>query len=232
MLALVAGAAACASDRTQGARAETATLPRGDSLAEVTRHGTLRDLAALADALDTLRAAAAALDVTPARSTGVREAFIAARQRWKHVEWLVEAYTPSSARQLNGPPLPEVEITEGHQPVRPPEGFQVVEALLWPEVQVDARDALVGEVATMQQTLTRVRQLLSANRLLDGIVWDAGRTELARVATLGLGGFDSPLAQRQLIEARDALRGVQAGIAPYRGRARAQASVAWDALER
>nr|MCU0647646.1 cytochrome-c peroxidase [Gemmatimonadaceae bacterium] len=237
VLTLVVSAAACASEREATARSPFGATARavaavdGDSLAERSRALVLDDLATLANRLDTLRAAGAALDGSTATARRARTAFADARTAWKTVEWLIEAYTPTSAKQLNGPPLPEVEYTEGHQPVRPPEGFQVVEAMLWPDVLPEARSELVGEVATMQQTITRVRQILTANHLLDGIVWDAGRTELARIATLGLGGFDSPVAQRHLVEARDALRGLWRGVSPYAGYARGADANAWTRLE-
>jgi hypothetical protein len=41
-------------------------------------------------------------------------------------------------------------------------------------------------------------------------VWDAARQELARVATLGVAGFDSPAARRELPELVQAIDGVRA----------------------
>jgi cytochrome c peroxidase len=231
-LALVAGVAACASDprRADGTIAEGPRW-RGDARAEITRALVLARLDTLDAALDTLTRAATAHAAGSATLDAVRDRFIAARGRWKLVEFLVEAYTPTSARQLNGPPLPDIEVTEGHRPVREPEGFQVVEGLLWTDApRADGR-AVAAEVATMRQTLERVRQILVANVLVDGTLWDAGRQALARVATLGLGGFDSAIAQRHLVELRIALRGLRDGISPYAADARRHAPDAWRALD-
>lgn len=215
VLALVAGTAACSTDTPRDATASGRRW-RGDSLAERVRAVAISDLAQLDSSMNRLMQAARTVDGSAERVEDARQRFFEARDAWKTVEWLVEAYTPTSAEQLNGPPLPEVEYTEGHQPERPADGFQVVEGMLWPATGRVDGPSVEGEVATMRQTLERVRQILSANVLLDGTVWDAGRQELARISTLGLAGFDSPVVQRQLVEARRALAGVARAIDPYR----------------
>jgi cytochrome c peroxidase len=48
------------------------------------------------------------------------------------VEFLVELYTPAAAKQVNGPALPRVAEDDPTQTVIPPEGFQVIEELLFP----------------------------------------------------------------------------------------------------
>jgi cytochrome c peroxidase len=223
--ALVVGAVACTSPKVSG---DSTRRWSGDAVAEQVRRSAIGDVASLDTALLELENRAPSMRRSEAALDSTRRAFITARDRWKHVEWLLEAYTPTAADQLNGPPLPEVEYSEGHQPVRPPEGFQLVEALLWPGVPDG--EVLAGEVVMMRASVERVRQILSANVLLDGTVWDAGRLELARIATLGLGGFDSPVLQRQLIEARRALNGVRAGIAAYDSVAVQRAPASWSAL--
>jgi cytochrome c peroxidase len=225
--ALAAGAVACSSPRPAG---EVPHQWTGDAIAEQVRQQGIAAVAELDTTLQRVVALARDTDLTSPPLDSIRLEFTRARAQWKRVEWLVEAYTPTAAKQLNGPPLPEVEYAEGHHPVRPPEGFQVVEALLWPGPA--ERTSLVGEVSTMRQSLERVRQILTANVLLDGIVWDAGRQQLARIATLGLGGFDSPAAQQQLVEARHALTGMQRAVNHYADFAARRSPQQWSTLQR
>ncbi len=189
--------------------------------------------------LDTLAARLRALDAAvaepltdPTRVADARTAFAEARAAYKRVEAVVEAVAPTAAAELNGPALPEVEEEDGLREAIPPKGFQVVEALLWPEPDAAAHDDLRTAVGIVRATTERVRAYARAVPLLDAQVFDAARQELARVAVLGLAGFDSPLAALSLPEAASALDGVRALLAPYESSATARAATSWAALAR
>jgi hypothetical protein len=105
----------------------------------------LRTMVSLANLAGHPRAARGQLD-TAAASLGAqdgvdraREAFVAARRAFKHVELGLEYYTPSTARGMNGPALPEVEETEGPEAVYPPTGFQVIEEVLYATIPGPSR---------------------------------------------------------------------------------------------
>ena len=172
--------------------------------------------------LDTLSAQLGALaDLTvpsaPApRAEAVRAAFAEARAAFKQAEALLELDTPGVADALNGPALPEVDEADGETQERPPEGFQALEALLWPEMSTD-REAVHLEVTRLQAHVRRARQVTQASLYADRTVWDAARQELARVATLGIAGFDSPAARRELPEIAHAIDGVRGLLAPWHG---------------
>jgi cytochrome c peroxidase len=182
----------------------------------------MRTVAVWRASLDTLALRVAQLD-TSAASLGTdggvdraRDAFVAARRAFKHVELGLEYYTPSTARAMNGPALPEVEETEGPEAVYPPTGFQVIEEALYADDPVAEQKLLTQETGTLRQLVTRARTMFAAQQATDDRVWDAAKLEIARITSLGITGFDSPVAGHSLAEADAALEGVAQALAPYR----------------
>jgi cytochrome c peroxidase len=172
--------------------------------------------------LDTLAIAVARLDSaaqslqTTADVPRAQAAFVEARRAFKLVEVGLEYYMPSTAKEMNGPALPEVEDEEGPEAVFPPKGFQVIEEALYGDDPVAERDGLTTETATLRPLVTRAQTMMAAQQATDAHVWDAVKLELARIATLGMAGFDSPVAGHGLSEADVALEGIVRTLAPYR----------------
>lgn len=208
--------AGCARD-AGAARAPT-TLPAGVTAeASAVQRRYLADLAAAERAALGLERALGAItsagDVAAARA-----AFVEARAAYKRVEGLVEYYAPAAADMLNGPVIPEMEADDPSKEVAP-EGFQVVEEALYGEAPVAAAGEARVQAAIAAAHLRRVRSYAGNLLLTDLAIWDAARLEVARVATVGLGGLDSPVALRTFPEARAALAGVRATLEAYRARA-------------
>lgn len=153
---------------------------------------------------------------TAASIEHARAAFVDARRAFKHVEAGLEYYAASSTREMNGPALPEVEESEGPEAVFPPTGFQVIEEGLFGDDPLAERESLVQETRTMRQILTRVQTLLQSQIVTDDRVWDAAKLEIARIVSLGITGFDSPVAGHSIAETDDALEGLARTLAPYR----------------
>jgi cytochrome c peroxidase len=172
--------------------------------------------------VDTLTATVARLDslVATLRSDAevarVQAAFRDARQRFKYAEVALEYYAPSTTRSINGPPVPEVEETEGPEVVLAPSGFQVIGALLFGDDPAAQQVALASEVKTLRAHLARAATMLAAQETTDAHVWDAARLELSRILTLGLAGFDASTPADAFAESRAALRGIARTLAPYR----------------
>ncbi|MFN5201640.1 MAG: hypothetical protein ACK5HM_07570, partial [Gemmatimonas sp.] len=210
---LVAACVAPATD-TPSTTSTGAAEPRAMQVVGIWRSG-----------LDTLALRTAQLDSAAARLAepdGVeraRNAFVAARRAFKLVELGLEYYTPSTARNMNGPALPEVEETEGPEAVFPPTGFQVIEEILYGEDPVGDAERLTQETATLRQLVTRASTMMAAQQSTDDHVRDAAKLEVARIVTLGITGFDSPVAGHSLAEADAALEGLVRTLAPYRSEA-------------
>lgn len=141
----------------------------------------------------------------------LKEAFRTARLAYKRIEWLVEGYNPSMARQLNGPPVDEVE-PEDQMLIRA-EGFQIIEEKLFPVVEEgpELRDAC----RQLVQNTEMLRRQPWMNDIGDVHLWDALRLELLRVGMLGITGYDSPAAGLSLPEAIAALEGCRQMAAVY-----------------
>lgn len=141
--------------------------------------------------------------------------FRTARAQYKGMEYLVEFYSETAAGELNGPPLPEVWEDDANRFVHPPEGFQALEEQLFPETDPSAALELANEVMIIQSTLRRVRALTESAHFGDAQVWEAARQEVVRVASLGVSGFDSPVALNSIPEAAAAIDGIRRGLTHY-----------------
>ncbi|MFO0271909.1 MAG: cytochrome c peroxidase [Gemmatimonadota bacterium] len=205
---IVVGGTACA-----GRPADAATHTSPAAAAVHAQHvARLDSIAARVDALAALTDPAAPV----ASPEALRRAFAESRAAFKRAEALLELDTPGVADALNGPALPEIDEEDGETEPRPPEGFQALEALLWPEASGD-RAALHLEATRIRAHLVRARQVTQASLYDDRTVWDAVRQELARLATLAVAGFDSPAARRELPEMAAALDGLRGLLQAYRG---------------
>ncbi len=163
-----------------------------------------------------------------ASANSVQQAFIAARLAFKNIEFLAAYYEPSTTRAMNGPALPRVDDEEGPEAVIAPEGFQVIEELLFPAIDPTARKQLVDETRNLSAYITRLHTTASRQQITDDRLWDAANLEVARVVSLGVTGFDSPVALRSLPEASAALAGMRSAFSHFRD---TLGTVQWGALD-
>ena len=215
MLAFATAMGACGGTDTDAAPTPGATTASDDPRAMQTIVVWRAHVDTLALRIAQLDSAAVALR-TDADVPRIRTAFIDARRAFKLAELALEYYTPTTAKEMNGPALPEVDDEEGPEAVFPPTGFQVIEEALYGDAPVSEREAIARETATLRPLVTRAQTMMGAQHASDAHVWDAVKLELARIATLGLPGFDSPVAGRSLAEADVALESIVRTLAPYR----------------
>ncbi|MES2523167.1 MAG: cytochrome c peroxidase [Gemmatimonadota bacterium] len=183
-------------------------------------------LAAAVDGLDSA-VSAMTLAQTPEVHSRARDRFLAARLAFKRVEALATYYEPSTSRTMNGPALPRVEDEEGPEAVFTPEGLQVVEEILFDDVDRASAERALAETRNVRNLVTRLRTAAVRQTVTEDRLWDAAKIEIARVVSLGITGFDSPVALHSLPEARAALRGAQEVLEPW-----ADSSAAWVRLHR
>ncbi|QDK79747.1 cytochrome-c peroxidase [Spirosoma sp. KCTC 42546] len=142
----------------------------------------------------------------------IQTSFRRARLAYKRTEFLSAYYSPETTRALNGPNIPEVD---DDLRVNAPEGFQVLEEQLFPVVdEVNLAEALI-QAAMLRSNVNRLRKISENNELTDSHVFDAMRLEVFRVITLGITGFDSPVAFNSMPEAASALERLQQQLANY-----------------
>lgn len=170
----------------------------------------LADIAQLDSAVTTLNRAVVANQPAPV----IQSSFQTARLAYKRVEFLAELYNPETAKSLNGPALPEVEEDDGLQREVQPEGFQVVEEVVFPYDPAN-RAELLTKLAMLKSNVGRLMHVATTNEMTDSHVFDAMRLEVFRLLTLGITGFDSPIANHSLPETVAALKGLQQYIGFY-----------------
>lgn len=168
----------------------------------------MRDINDLDSTVSRLQRAIQTRQPTPV----VQAAFRRARLAYKRVEFISAYYSPETTRALNGPNLPNVD---DDLRVNPPEGFQLLEELIFPVVNTNSRAEAEQIAAVMRSNVNRLRKISESNELTDSHAFDAMRLEVFRVITLGVTGFDSPVAFHSLPEASSALESLQAQLAHY-----------------
>ncbi|KAF2509203.1 cytochrome-c peroxidase [Flavobacterium zhairuonense] len=137
----------------------------------------------------------------------IQRQFLEAHQNYKKVELLSEYYSPSVSKAINGPAIPEFE--ENDKVTVSPEGFQVIEELVFPKYSKANKQELIQELGVLEANLTRLEKVSSSNELTDAHVFDAMRLEVYRIITLGITGFDSPVVLNSLPEALVSLETIE-----------------------
>jgi cytochrome c peroxidase len=140
-------------------------------------------------------------------STQIQKQFFNAHQNYKKVEMLSEYYFPVVSKAINGPALDEYEEDEGK--TVPPEGFQVIEELLFPKYDHRSKEEFLKEIGILSANLKRLNKVSQTNELTDSHIFDAMRLEVFRIITLGITGFDSPIAQNSIPEALSSLESIE-----------------------
>lgn len=134
----------------------------------------------------------------------LQNSFKKARLYYKNIEFLSEYYFPTTSKAINGAPIPEVEPDNPKYPTEP-SGFQVIEELIFSGPVVEDTAELLVQAKLLQSSIVRLQRTTESLELTDAHVWDAIRLECFRIITLGISGYDSPIAQFSLPEAAAAL---------------------------
>ncbi|QJD81399.1 cytochrome-c peroxidase [Spirosoma rhododendri] len=166
------------------------------------------DLARLDSAVQQLKQG---IDSRQSEAT-LRQRLFTARLAWKRVEFLAELYNPETAKSINGANLPEVD--EVDKKVEQPEGLQVIEAGLFPHDPANQAE-LVQQAAMLVSNVGRLGKVAATNEMTDSHVFDAMRLDVFRVISLGITGFDAPLAHTSIPEAAEALESLRRHLTFY-----------------
>lgn len=139
--------------------------------------------------------------------TQIQRQFLEAHQSYKKVEMISEYYSPAVSKAINGPAIPEFE--ENDNVTVQPEGFQVIEELIFPGYDKTNKKELLRELGVLSANLIRLEKVSNSNELTDEHVFDAMRLEVYRIVTLGITGFDSPVVLNSLPEALVSLETIE-----------------------
>ncbi len=136
----------------------------------------------------------------------IKKQFQSCRFLYKKIEWAVEYFTPDPARFINGPALDELEVDENK--FLPPAGFQVIEELIFPKYESTSKADLIREILVLKNNLLQVKKHVEVVTISPEYVMDATRMEVYRILTLGITGFDSPIALQSVSETKYSLESI------------------------
>lgn len=136
----------------------------------------------------------------------LQKTFIEARQLYKKIEHFSEYFLPASSKLINGTPIAEIELTDNV--VNEPSGFQVIEPLIYP-FDTAKRTDLIREVKKLKRSLNAAKNFFEVMPLTDAHIFDAIRLQTFRIISLGITGFDTPLANSSLAECAVSLKSIQ-----------------------
>ncbi|SDI16817.1 cytochrome-c peroxidase [Chryseobacterium jejuense] len=136
----------------------------------------------------------------------LQEKFENIRKTYKKMEWAIEYFLPHSARFINGPALPEIEMDE-HTEIEP-EGLQVLEEMLYPYHKENKEEVnrMLSKLINKSNTIKTNFQVITVSK---DQVFDALRQEAFRISSLGISGFDTPISGVFLKEMPSALEGIK-----------------------
>jgi cytochrome c peroxidase len=137
----------------------------------------------------------------------LHKSFEISRIAYKKVEWAIEYFTPDPARFINGPALDELEVEENK--FLSPSGFQVIEELIYPEYSSENSTELKREIAVLKGLVAQVKEHLKVITISPDYVLDASKMEIYRILTLGITGFDSPIANNSISETSASLSSIK-----------------------
>lgn len=143
---------------------------------------------------------------------GMKQLFATARHHYKTIEFLVTYHYPSTAQRLNGPPLLDSKPSEPLEPLHPT-GFQVLEEKIYRD-SLD-RNAVRFELSNIENRIRRLKLWLPELELTQANVLDALRLNIYSVISLGIPGFDSPVALNSIAEAKTSLQAMNTMIKLY-----------------
>ncbi|MEJ1237304.1 cytochrome c peroxidase [Chryseolinea sp. T2] len=139
--------------------------------------------------------------------------FERARHTYKHIEPIIDFYFAGAGKAINGPAIDKAD--EHDDKVNYATGFQVAEEFLYPNVDTVRVEELKHEVAVLQSCGVRIHALMKGTELTDQNIFQAVRLHVLRIMSLGITGFDSPVALLSIPECGAALSGMQQLMMPF-----------------
>jgi cytochrome c peroxidase len=137
----------------------------------------------------------------------IQKQFLKAHKDYKQIELFTGYYFPEVSKAINGPAIPEFE--ENDKLTIEPQGFQVIEEFFFPLYDRESKAETLKEIGILNSNLKRLERITLSTDLTDSHVFDALRLEVFRIITLGITGFDSPVAQQSIPEVAAALEGIR-----------------------
>ena len=156
------------------------------------------------------------LDSTGAGNDALKKQFTKTRKAYKELAVLTDYFNPYESRFLNNSALQRVE-EDNPDNIIPPHGFQAVEELVFGREEKNRQAGLHRELNYIRDILNRLASETDRSlKFRDEAVFDALRSSVLRLMTLGITGADSPIAQQSPEEAISTVTGIENLLQFYR----------------
>ena len=146
----------------------------------------------------------------------LKKKFLRSRLAYKKMAVISEYFNRYESKLLNGPAL-DWSGEDTPDKINHPEGLQVIEQLLYNDWKggssYNQLNFLLQSIMHTLLVIEQDRQLLY--KFKDELVWDAIRSASLRLFTVGITGYDSPLAKYSLPEAIATIEEVKSLLACY-----------------
>ncbi len=146
----------------------------------------------------------------------LQKSLLNTRNAYKKTEFLA-AYLDAEFVDdyINGPPLLSLERNSPSLSVLAPEGIQVLEELFFSELPFDHQEEILHLTNALADNAQKFQKFQRQVYLTDRHIFEAARFHLVRLFTLGLTGFDAPVASDPVQEAFLSLKGMSEAIQVY-----------------
>ncbi|MGB3150709.1 MAG: cytochrome c peroxidase [Maribacter sp.] len=145
------------------------------------------------------------LDSLPMTGEKTKQVFAAARREFKKAEPYASYLNPQVGHRANGPALPIV--TDDSQKILLPFGLQKIEESIYEEEENEARYR--KEIYLTKGLLANLERNISERELTAQRFFIATHQQLLRIISLSISGFDTPVSQLGLSEARTSLESLE-----------------------
>jgi cytochrome c peroxidase len=130
----------------------------------------------------------------------LQQQFRQSRKSFKKVEVFAEFYQHDLVQLMNGPAIQKQNLHDNIRVKLPITGFQKVEELLFPELTEDTL-LLKTELHRLHGLAKTLHEASRIIRFDEKNILEASKKQLLRIGSLGITGFDSPIAFHSLEEA-------------------------------
>jgi cytochrome c peroxidase len=147
--------------------------------------------------------------------SGLQQLFYKSRIEYKKLAVLTDYFSQYETRILNGPAIPRME-QEMSDKIIPPQGFQAIEQLLFADWKAGSYPQLIFLINEMLSILSKLEKEPDlVYKFKDEQIWDAMRSSVVQMVT-SLTGFDSPIANNSINEAKASFDGILAVLVLYK----------------
>lgn len=143
-----------------------------------------------------------------------QQKFKEARLKYKKTEALLAFYLPETAMKLNGAAIDKNDINENSRKEEEASGFQKVEELLFSD-ETDWNE-LRKQTGILNGYTQSVKATIETIQLSDSNIFEAQKLAMLRMMSLGISGFDSPIALHSLPETKAIIESIGETVSVFK----------------